>query len=350
MERTALLSALKSVSGTLGGPKSLVPIHPCFCFDGERVFAFDDSAALVTPLVTPWRGGVRGQPMQDWLSAAGAKVVTLDVTESSMKVKCGRASTEFPVLPEEDFIFAPPSLGDCPRLEVTPQLLAALQHVTISMATGCPQPWRNGVQVEIAKGKVVLYSCDDAAASRAVVKMKTPIALRGKDPLLPGRFVELFLAGMKKGGTTSIYLSDEWYAAMIGEGTTLFSAVPTMKNLGLFQGLFSDADENFKAAVPLPKTWFGALKRTSVLIGNMRDVAADCRISGGKMVVEVTTPLGHARDSFKIGKHADMNVKIPPAVAAQCIGRVDRFVLHASPKFCFFDADGSFCFLVAAGS
>lgn len=348
MLKKELLDTLSNLSPALGGAKSLVPVHPCFCFSGKEVFAYDDTAALYAKLEAPWKGAVRGAVLQAWLAAAGAKEVEAEVSESSLKLKCGRARAEFPILPESEFLFSLPDMSKAPKIPLTPAVLAAMTRASLAMGTDGQHPWRCGLQLYFVEGEVTVYACDNASAARAwVAGQEIPKALYGKAPLLPVRFVELLLA--RAGEGSSLYITDEWFAADLKDGVRMFGAVPGQTDLKTFQGLFADSSTNRKACVPLPKTWWGALTRAGVLLAGEKEAPAEFSAEGEKAALTTLSSLGNSKDSFKLeGAMEKTSARIPPAIALKAKDLVDKFMVTKGPAFFF--AGDRFDFVVAAGA
>ncbi len=328
MLRKQLVDVLSSVSGALGSVKEPGPILPCFCSTGEKLFAYDETAALETKIALPWKGGVRGADLLSWLKAATAKEVELSVADSKLYLKAGRAKFDTQILPETEFLFAPPDLSKAPAVKLAAGGILALRRATLSMGEDIQHPWRCGIQAKFGEKDVTFYAASEATAARAVAEATVPKALRTAAPLLPPRFVSLLLADA--GLDVELYVTDAWFAAKLGNGNMLYSAVREGSNVETFDSLFADVPTLRKKVVPLPKTWWGALSRASVILSNAKDAPATCEIKDGKMILTALSATGQSRDSFKLdAEHANVTVKMSPAIVAKAINEVDTFAIES---------------------
>lgn len=108
-------SELKKIVSLLlpctAGANAMVPILSHICFTEEGLYAFNDSIA--THYL--WEHGigefaVDGRALNALLSQWGDVEVKIELEESTLHIKCGKAKVKLPVLGAEQFVYAEPEM------------------------------------------------------------------------------------------------------------------------------------------------------------------------------------------------------------------------------------------------
>ena len=300
MKRVDFVSILRTVAPALSN-RDVVPILPCFCFDGKEVTAYDDVVAITAPCPIPIQGGIVGRILLDWSAACRGKVLLFepDGDGTSVQIKSGRARVKLPLLNPETFLFKSPGKRVLGKLALAGDFLKTLKRVALSMGEDATHPWRIGVTLVLGEDRATLYSSDNLTASRGLVDLGIPKELQGTEIILPPKFVGLI--GSKAG---ELIIGKSWIQHDNGE-RRLWSATIDDVQVEQYKAFFDAADDAADGAEPtsVPKGFSAALDRSLVLLSTSNEKHAVVRVSDGKMTLEVDSPLGVSRDVLKIDDH-----------------------------------------------
>src|SRR5262245_15182222 len=110
MKRKELADKLTLVGTALAG-NDLVAMFQNFCFDGKKVYAYNDALGIVAPCPTPKPFAVNGGVLLGLLTNSLAEDAELTVEPEAVIIKAGRSTFKLPYYPKSDFLFEPPELG-----------------------------------------------------------------------------------------------------------------------------------------------------------------------------------------------------------------------------------------------
>ncbi len=177
MDVKELLPAL-SLTGMAVAPKSFyeaLPILTCYCFDGEHVWAFNDSVSISSPCDVPIDGAVPGELLFGAIKNARSKTIGLDLKGDTLVVKSGGSRFKFPVFrPEEiPFVF-PKEVGDIKilvKLQIGAKFFSALVQCLQFSDTQSGKLNQNGVTMRLHKS-LTLYSTNRVSITRMLLVPK----------------------------------------------------------------------------------------------------------------------------------------------------------------------------------
>lgn len=141
------------------------------CFDGDKLFAFDDKTAVVVYEETGIQGAVRGRVLIEMVENADDEI-ELTADEQSLTLTDGSSSMSLPMLPPETFLFQMPDLDSTKvaiegSLDEMEDFLACLELAAGTSNEESLRPELVGVTIHADEGgPLLLYSTDNISCTR----------------------------------------------------------------------------------------------------------------------------------------------------------------------------------------
>lgn len=316
MKRTMLYEILRKAAPALAS-KDVIAIFTCFCFSKKQVFAYDDLIAIQYPLVTPIRGGVRGEVLLNWLASLKGELLDIGCDNGELSLKCGRAKLTAPLLPEGDFLFDMPEDGDKFKLPIDNRLVRMLGRATLSMGLDPSHPWRMGITIVGSKKSLILYSCDNISVTRVVGKS---LSAKPLCVVVPPRFCDLLKSFAKTEGKGTLILCGEWLKAEFASGLKVFTRAGSTPDVKQYEDLFAKMDGvKLKRFVEIPKTLKRALERARVVLPFSKDPFTSMTIGKGLLNLHTMSDGGEVKDRIKFGEHPTRTIHLMPDLLLRAI-------------------------------
>jgi len=229
-----LLSVLKKAKPALSY-NDIVPVLSHFCFDRNRVFAYDDISAIEVELDhdSGMECAVPGDALFKVLSSISPdKPVKIVSGSGNIKLSYGRSKLELFTLPRDSFLYDPMEVTGFDlmgRLDgaAARGFIDVLQSVMFSVGTNAASQFELGVNVRFTKkGPMQMLSTDGVSISRTAFGDPMRPGFEG-DILLPAFFCNYLLGGTLD--TDSKELSVEFNdgsVAALDSSAKVFSRIP----------------------------------------------------------------------------------------------------------------------------
>ena len=343
MQRSELRQALRTVSPALGDGAEL-PVHACVCFDGDKVFAYDETVAILAPMKSDFVGAVPGKLLGSWTNAVGGAEVTISQKGKNLNVSCGKAKIALPVIGNDEFQFVAPNMEETRVFEMGVDEIHTIRQAMLAMGTDLNAKARLGLTVDFEMSDddgtaiMVVYGTNNTTLTRAI----TPISVEADEDLapfvLPPRFCELLVAHAHEGAV--LYIDDGWIAADLDDGVEVYCRALTDMDVATFRSLFTDADEINDTIIPIPEEFADALTRSEILLSAAGDTMASIAVKGGTLHITTDTSVGRGNDAMKIeGDHDDVDERFCPELARRGLASAVGFRIYSDGherKMCFF--------------
>ena len=144
-----------------------MPALTCFCFEENRVYAYDDACATVVTLEHNLNCGIRGEVLLSLCQSSPGKFDIVQEGESCILVDTESNSTfKLPFIGPEQFVFDWPVELQSIRFKVGREFFEMLEVVVNNLLADSYQPQLAGVTLEIYRNKVIAYGYDFASLIR----------------------------------------------------------------------------------------------------------------------------------------------------------------------------------------
>src|SRR5580765_8049903 len=209
MKRKDLLDLLADVRPGLATSESLSPIFTHYCFDGAFLTAFNGvSLGVMTPFVSPFKGGVPGQTFDDQLTHISDDEVTIVPGSGNIEIKAGKSTMTLATIPVDDLA----SVFEKEFSEIEGQevklaggklagkaLLGAISCCLNSLGSDTGRADQTGLLFRRDREFLVIYGFNNISLSVAEVPLDTSVELVLPEDgvLLPGVFCKLMVDYLK---------------------------------------------------------------------------------------------------------------------------------------------------------
>lgn len=332
MPRGAVLELLKELSLGLSSKDGTGAVLQAFCFTGDAVHTFDDVVAVrgTLPKGLVLVGGVRGRTLMDWLGAATAADVEFETGPNVLRVKCGRARTELPLLSKDEFIFDVPA-GEPPHFAISEELLSAIKRALVCIGDDVDVQWSYGATIAFHKTGASVFTCNGVVCFHGELPLVVE-KLAGTIVQVPPAFVEVI--AKRKAGTPLFVHGADWVQVSLAHTEAYGHLLPS-PTLKTFKALYEGVDEQRAKSAPLPMTWWGMMNRAETVRAKKNDAYTRVTCAAGKVTVETVSDFGQARDSAALkGTHDDFVVRVRPDLLLQLPRECTSFRVmpDANPK------------------
>lgn len=171
-ERAALVDALSLVEPALHRSDTIA-VMQCFCFHGDRVWAFNDRISIRTRLKHGLSCGVHGKRLLSILRLLTDESVSLEQTKNSLKIKCGAFSGELPIIESDKFLFDWKKIesGDYTKGMLAPEHIKAMEFALVSASDNAARLDMFGVMVTTTKNEMIFDSTDSYVLTEATAPL-----------------------------------------------------------------------------------------------------------------------------------------------------------------------------------
>lgn len=332
-ERTSLIKALDLVKPAIAS-KALLDELTHVWFGNKELIAYDDVLGIRAPFdADDLAGGVKGALLLGILNASGAKNVEMTIENDgrTAHMKAARAKVKLALLEAERAVWTYPSVKPGDFFALTPELIAGLDDVLISVGTDVSRPDQLGVTLAIeGSGKnkdLVLYTTDSKTIARYYAEI--PKGYDEDHLIIPTPFVEQVLRLCAKDGKLAIL--KDGVLAENKDGVGVFSRVIDASAEPMdFSGALDKAlpDDYEKLAVPIPPILKQAVERALVILDGKAAEPIEIAIEDKHLFISVESPLGRLDDTIPLdGDHEHVEIKVDPVLIKRAIDRCDRMLV-----------------------
>ena len=330
LNRADFIDTLKQAEPALSS-QDFLPILSHYCFDGEKVTAYNDMQAVQVRLETDFIGGLPGSVLTKMLSSYSNEFVEINSTvPTEVEMKSGKSKIKLPLLPNTMFLFHMPELEDLPKFELNSTFLDGLSKTLISVGTDPTHPSQMGISLYYGK-EVVLYSTDNLAVSKYTTKCTCKETGR---VILPTPFCQTLSSAMKSYKADKMYMSigAGFVVVQIGEKVSLFSkfvAEDEGHSLDFEAILKQFTPKGEKVYMEIPTEFESALERSLILLSKQIDKETSCSVKGKVVAMSTETPDGQGNDrvEFEGSFPEDLDFRVDPTLIKR--------VLTVCSEICF---------------
>lgn len=354
-----LLSVLKKAKPALSY-NDIVPVLSHFCFDRDRVFAYDDISAIEVVLdhESGMECAVPGDALFKVLSSISPdKSVKISSGDGNIKLSYGRSSLELFTLPRDSFLYDPMEVTGFDTMgRLTGQkardFISVLQSVMFSVGSNAASQFELGVNVRFAKkGPMEMLSTDGLTISKTGIAEDLWPGFDG-DLLLPSFFCNYLLGGTLDVDSPelSVDFNDGSVAAFDG-AAKVFSRIPFVPDVERINKAVQSHFTEAAGFAPLPEQSELAevLNRCIVVSSDDYQNKAQLKFTKGALLVSASGKYGKVSESVALKYSGrDRDVTVDPALVRRAVLQ-EAITDWAPAKGClaFQGKDGDFLHFVA---
>lgn len=327
MNRIELLDILKRAQPALSN-RDLVPILACFCFDGERVTAYDDVVAIQAPSAFPVKGAVKGKLLMEFLSASRARDLEVEGQEGPeganemLTLKAGRSRLKLPLLSEAQFMFKVPSTAGATRLPLDAAIIQAIKKCSISIGVDPATPWRFGITVSFKDNMIHFYASDNLTIAHAEIPRQTKDEF---STVLPPRFAELLADLSGSDVPEALTVTKKWVMAEFKSGLRLFARAVAEVRVKKYLAMIESVMGGPKAKLhEIPKGLGSSLERAQVVLTAVGERYTEFVVKDGKLRMSSASSTAQVRDFLNLTGHPDIAIRCPPKLIERALPYSER--------------------------
>jgi len=178
-----VLQALKPALAT----DNFIETTVCYCFNKNRVYAYDGVMVIQYPFKTGIEGGVEGDSLYKIVNSLSVKEVEISGDSDIFQIKAGRSQFKTGLLPKSKFILESDSFPPDKRtlsFSLTGSFFKGLEKCLVSINDGTPQNLSQGTTgitfIREKEGKYTMYSTDNVSISKYHFKAPDKVFKKAK--------------------------------------------------------------------------------------------------------------------------------------------------------------------------
>lgn len=353
-----ILTALKLCSPALSSG-DFIPILTHFCFDEDRVFAYDDSTAVIVNKDYGVVGGVRGKVLLDLLSGVEGKDYSLGSDKDNLVLKAGVIEASLPTLGKEEFLFSMPEDLPSDEIMVSSDFLSRLEWTSGVSSVTAFLPQEKGVTFDVGGGSICLFSNENRTTiSKSMCGVGTKKRKRVRT-VLSKSSCDCLSKVVKQSGAAQalLYVNESWVVAEMEVEEVLVQvichSVPVTEFVD-YDSLIKKAEgEETIGYSDIPEDFFSLLSTSVCVMGGSEDAQLSIKMEKrsqtkkqekwallaegihGKAKSDITFDAGCSAleefcvDPYKILKVKDVATRIKFSSEALCVGSSDGDIYQA---------------------
>jgi hypothetical protein len=327
LDRKSLVEALEICKPALATQNRAVELSHYWC-DGETIGAYNGRLMILQPFPYDIIGGIPDTAL-DWLKKVETPEINLTGSGDRITLTAGRASRiGLTLLDASRRIFSPDialnELG-VPPLPLDPDLIAALENVSVSQDKQATAPQKLGVFFHPHDGHLDLYATDDYTITKQRIELSNEFSdslMFVSHIVVPFGLVDQIIKHKKTKGAC-LYISDT-FIVLYAEPTTIMSSLiecPKMPN-------FSEIIDSFEAPlIALPEEVVDAVDRLSQIGG-----AIEVTVNDNNLILASEALGSRAEEQFPLegSNPGGIVIKLDPKLLKRVIK--DRTHIGIKPK------------------
>ena len=324
MEREELLKVLNLVKPALSD-KDIIPIFCHFCFDGERVVAYNDVIGIEHPCDIDIKGAVRGSLFLSLLDRSSGSMADIkQKRKGEVELTVSVDKHKLPIISPDHFLFEFPDSKPIRKVRLNGSYVTAIERCLLSINETSSQAEQMGITLIVGEDPVC-FSTDAVSLTQFIIDA----SVKGKDitVLLPLEFCKAFLSlagefGVVEADDVFLLIGEDFAVVDFGDGCRIFTRLIGAEPLDYLEVIDSNCgevdDDDF---IPLPSGFKEALDKSTLYFNST--VNAKCRFTVAKNRLSISTTTdsyGEQNASLPLKqKHADISIALNPNLVYRAI-------------------------------
>lgn len=331
MLRKDLIPILDFVKPALAD-QELIPIFQCIVFNGNEIYAYNDSLGIVVPSKDIGHFALNGNTLYGFIKAARGKEASFDIGDHEVLVKSGRSKLKLPYFKQDEFIFEEPENTENEWEFVTSISENLIEGLKICLTTSSQDfslPALMGVTIRIFEdeGEIVLYSCNGDAISRySLWHLSKDSKELSNQFTIPNAFCDALIrmsANMSFDEST-LGINKDWVMAMFESGHRIWGRILSVDDPMDHQDSIDKAINEEPTYIAIPKGLSHALTRARV-VADPEGKDTLITIKDKTLRLHTETPIGDVNDVFKLREdHPDVEATVNAAAMQRSLATCDQ--------------------------
>jgi DNA polymerase III sliding clamp (beta) subunit (PCNA family) len=326
MNRAETLEQLVSLSPALAD-NELIPMLKHFIFTGSRAYAFNEKIAIITDITTDFAGAVRGKMLIDVLKSSSAEEVTIQKTDSAIKIKAGPSAITLALLDAPDLL-------KIPKAPLAKDNLITDAKAFISGIEDCLPCVQNfsdkadllGITLIPNNNTVDMFATNSKTLAQTRVSVQQG-ALQ-KRVILPADFCKQIVALGSQDENPVLTISSKQALLSANGYLVCGSLLNTEAPLDFARVISRNVPNNLKdVAVAVPDDLASCLDRAVLITDtDAKNIKTKVTINGGQATFESQSPRGRVVDRVHMKNHPDVSVDFTATYVRDACARYKRIL------------------------
>lgn len=333
----------------------LIPVLQHFCFDKERLFAYDEVSAIVVGLDTKLHCALRGDTLLQLVSLAGEEV-SLQPHADKVVFESGSTVVDLPLLPPEEFTFEDPQAEGKGTIifKLTDQRLQALEACAAGVGVDPRFKAQTAVTLVLGK-KPAMYAFDGTSLVKCT--LDDALGPTTRQVLIPKSVcdqIKSIMSALEIGATdvtmaigkehmSVTFAHDEWNVKLIGH------LLQEEADVAAYEKAIEEAADKL-TLLPMDTEFAKAVDKVAVVVSNEVEKVCALDASGGQLRVSGEGSLGKACTTLKAPSKLKTSAKVDPERLLRYRGELKHIAIDKD-RIAMYDSktpDSSFLSYVAA--
>ncbi len=347
----------------------LVPVMTHYCFDKDKVFAYDEVSGIIVGLETDLHCALRGESLLPLVALAGQEITLEANGDANVSVRSGKSmKAELPALAPESFIYEEPRANDKTtiRFSLTDEFIIGLGICSAAVSDNPHYKERTAVMFVTGKNPV-LYAYDGTALVKYT--LSKPIGSERRPVLIPKSICDQIIGIKEKVKAKSegiqVALSRQhmqvtfknakefadFPVSLVGNLLTALTPEQFEETLAAFESWVKKAAK--RSVFELPKGFYRAVDRTMIFVGGETEPHCCLSLLGLGLTIEGRSGLGETRTTLKVKTEQEATAELDPKRLAKYREMTTHIAMTAG-QVALYDAsdpkDAQLTYLVACWS
>jgi hypothetical protein len=322
MNREELVTALKKCRPALAS-NDLIPVLSHYCFDKDRVFAYNDVMCIAVEVPVGIRCALPGDPLYRIIESFSSEEVFLEQQKTDVLVrgKTKKSKVVMPFLPPPTYLYRDPLDSNIKQeMDLTEEFVNGLQFCLDSVPDNALLPYQMGVT--LAKDGF-MYASDGTTVAYAEASMGIERAI-----ILPAAFCKQVVSLFTEEDAGVLFLGSDFAIAEFNPGVMVFTKLPFDAEVGRFEKVIDDHIPAGPGArfFDIPKQLAACLDRCLAVLSSDLEKTLWLRIDKEGFAVHVESKLGVVDEVFTLatGVKKDMEQAYDVEVFRKCVLAADK--------------------------
>jgi len=351
VERQELLNILNLVKPGLSD-KDIIPIFCHFCFDGEKVVAYNDVIGIQHPCDVDVEGAIRGSLLLSLLDkSTGSKADIKQKGDVGVELSVDVDKHKLPLLTPDHFLFKFPTTKPNRKVLLNESYVTAIERCLLSINETSSQAEQMGITLILGEDSVC-FSTDAVSMTQYIVDA-SPVKGSDVTILLPLEFCKSFLhlaSELGVGGDDDVVLlvGDDFAVVDFGGGRKIFTRLIGSEPLDFLEVIDSNCGELDEGDfVPLPAGFKEALDKATLYYNSTINAKCQFTIAKNRLTISTRTDsFGEQTASLRLkGDHPDISIFLNPNLLYRAIDYATCLVFLS--RCLVFRDDVSYQYMVA---
>lgn len=295
MNKAKLLEALRLCRPALAA-NDLIPVLTQYCFDGDRVFAYNDSLCIQVDIDVGFSGALPGDAVYRIVDSFSSTDIFIEKGKNGVviKGKSNKAKVELPLGSTKTFLYKDPRDDKIEESFTVSE--SFIESMVFCLGSVPDQPY-----MPCMDGVTISSSGDMYASDGGTLAYSYPEFSPGRDLLLPAPFCKQLVTLAAADEDIALSIGDGFATAYFKEkGVTVFTKLSTDAEVGRFSKVVDRHSPSDPEGFDIPKQLLPCLERCSAVLSGDPIKVVSIGIDRRGFDINADARLGKVREQFDL--------------------------------------------------